>query len=176
MLLKAITACIDYCLFTLGFIIAVQLPEFIQQYKQYLVGKLSESDWHLAGYQKIADQMYKGDLSLLINDYLASGKSAISQTGELVANLVTRHNTLQENINGLNQSSYIEQVMHLIQTIDVDDAQVVLSYYQLAVPLTLQALVTGAILAFVLVWLRMLISWFLQHLFGLSFNRKSKVI
>ncbi|REL26795.1 DUF2937 family protein [Thalassotalea euphylliae] len=156
MITTAIKSTLDYCLFTLGFILAVQLPEFIQQYKQYLAGKLSETQWHLNGYQQIADQNYQGSLPDLIQDYLASGKQAIEQTGQLVNEMLARKQSLADTIASLESSSYIEQVFSLLTKVNVEDAETVLSYYQLAIPLTVEALASGVVLAFTFIWLRML--------------------
>ncbi|REL35474.1 DUF2937 family protein [Thalassotalea euphylliae] len=158
MITTAIKSTLDYCLFTLGFILAVQLPEFIQQYKQYLAGKLSETQWHLSGYQKIADQNYQGSIPALIQDYLASGKQAIEQTGQLVSEMLTRKQSLTETIASLDSSSYIEQVISLFTNVNVKDAETVLGYYQLAIPLTVEALASGVVLAFIFIWLRMLVT------------------
>lgn len=156
MITNALKSTLDYCLFTLGFILAVQLPEFIQQYKQYLAGKLSEVQWHLNGYQQIADQNYQGSISALIEDYQTSGKQAIEQTGQLVSEMLDRKQMLTEAITAFDSGNYLERVLNLLNYTNVSDVKTVLGYYQLAVPLTLEALASGIFFAFLLVWIRML--------------------
>ncbi|MFD2166821.1 DUF2937 family protein [Thalassotalea euphylliae] len=168
MFLNAIKSTIDYCLFTLGFVIAVQLPEFIQQYKQFLAGKLSESQWHLSSYQSIADQQFAGSLKALVDTYKQSDQLAIQQTGDHVATMVDRHNTITQQLNSFDTASYIDQIIAMISGIKIEDAQTVLSYYQLAVPLTVEAISTGVIFAFLLVWSRMILTSLLHKLVGRS--------
>ncbi len=165
--MNAVKSTVDYCLFTLGFIVAVQLPEFIQQYKQYLVGKLSENQWHIDGYQKIADQSYGGDIKVLINEYLKNDKTAFQQTGQLVADLQQRHEFLSNAISKLETPSYIHQVINFIQYLTLEDVKTVSSYYQLAVPISIEAMSSGLILGFVFVWLRVLLSTLLGRLVGI---------
>lgn len=164
MIFRAINSTIDYMLFTLGFIIAVQLPEFIQQYKQYIAGKFSESDWHLSGYQNIADKSFNGDIQVLINEYLKSGQSALNETGNLVAELVKRNNDLKALIIELENESYLHQLLSFSQSFNAEDTQTVLSYYQMAIPLTVEAIGSGIVLAFLLIWLKMLLGAMLNKL------------
>ena len=42
-MLKILSTLFDRCLFTLTFILGLQLPEFIQQYSQRLSGHLNEA-------------------------------------------------------------------------------------------------------------------------------------
>ena len=168
MIIKAFKTTLDYCLFTLGFILAVQLPEFIQQYQQYMAGKLTEAQWHLKSYQAIADQQYDGSLPILINEYLTNGSEAIKQTGLLISDLANRVDLLSEQVTTLNGGSYIDKVWFFVTNIQIPDAQVVMSYYQLAIPLTIEALVSGGALAFIFIWLRLLLTYLLHRLFGIS--------
>ncbi len=164
MILRALNSTIDYILFTFGFIIAIQLPEFVQQYKQYIAGKLSESNWHLSGYQNIADKSFNGDVQVLINEYLKSGQLALQETGHFVTELVQRNNELKTLVAKLDNESYFQQLMAFASNFNKEDTQVVLSYYQLAIPLTIEAIASGFILAFLFIWLKMLVSATLHKL------------
>lgn len=166
MLSHAIRSLIDYLLFTCGFVLAVQLPEFIQQYLQFLAGKLSEANWHLAGYQKIADQQFAGDMQRLINEYMTSSSQAFQQTGDLVRIHLERVAQLNQDVQGLQTSEYLEKVIYFFSHIQLEDAQNVAEHYQLAVPLTLEALTTGFVLAVVFVAIRVLITKLLTQLFS----------
>lgn len=154
MIYRALNSTVEYLLFTLGFVVAVQLPEFIQQYKQYIAGKVSESAWHLDSYQKIADKSFGGDIEVLIAQYLKSDQLAIQQTGHFVADLSQRYQSLSQLLADLNSNSYFTQLTEFVRQMNVEDAQTVISYYQLAIPLTVEALSSGVVLAFLLIWLK----------------------
>jgi len=167
-MLRALKSSIDYCLFTFGFILALQLPEFIQQYQQYMAGKLSEANWHLKSYQHIADQRYDGSIIVLVNEYIKNDSPAIRQTGELVSQLVNRVDILSMHVTTLNNETYINKLWFFISNVQVQDAKTVMSYYQLAIPLTVEALISGVVLAFVFVWLRLIATAVVYRIFGIS--------
>lgn len=173
MILRAINSTLDYCLFTLGFVLAVQLPEFIQQYKQYIAGKVSESEWHLNSYQAIADRSYNGDINLLINEYLNSEQLAIRETGQFVSELKQRYETLTQFVTELNSNNYFDQLIEFFKQINIEDAQTVISYYQLAIPLTIDAIGSGVVLAFIFVWLKILFVSLLSKLLPINSHRKA---
>ena len=139
---------IDRCIFACLFIIGVQAPEFIQQYMQRLSGHADESKFQLQQFQQIADINFNGELSELIQHYLANTDSAIRQTGNFISNLFERNQSFEYQLQQLQQSEYIDRLVYFAQHVDMEIAQATLSQYQLAIPLETHALVTGFAFAF----------------------------
>ncbi|GHF90821.1 DUF2937 family protein [Thalassotalea marina] len=139
---------IDRCIFTLMFICGVQLPAFIQHYFQRVYGHFNEAKLQLSHYQAVADIHFQGDLSLLVESFKQNSEQAVVHSASIIEQLIQRVDYLSEQITGLKQESYLEQIKFLVQQIDIEIAQQTLTEFTLNIPLTVEALSTGLIVAF----------------------------
>lgn len=140
---KLIKEIIDKILFTISFIIGVQLPAFINAYKQRLSGHLNEAHAQLDRFQQISEFQYGGDLQLLISHYLKNTDFSIQQTGQLIADLVNKVEYYQVLLKQLEDPSYINQLYSFITHIDINLAKATLNYFVLALPIESNAILTG---------------------------------
>ena len=150
-MLKVLIRLIDRCLFTCVFIIGVQLPEFIQQYSQRLSGHLNEALMQLNSFQLIADRHFEGNLSIMINKYLINSEPSIKETANIIVNTSNRVSDLQTHLFNLEETEYIKRLYYFITEYDASMAQATLQQFQLAIPLSLSALLTGATFALLVV-------------------------
>jgi hypothetical protein len=146
---RVINNIIDRCFFTLTFILGVQLPAFIIQYKHRLSGHLSEAKLHLAQFQTIADQHYQGDLLAMVMKYQANSEPSIVNTADVINQLIFRVDYLQLQLNAVINNEYIEQVFNFIVHADRSIVRDTLIDFSLTIPLELNALSTGAVIAIV---------------------------
>ena len=153
-MLKFLSSILDKIVFTVIFIIGVQLPEFIQQYIQRLSGHLDEAKHHLAQFQHIADIQFQGNLQALIERYNANADSAIQQTGQLVDAMLKRIEAFELHITALHQPNYFDRTFAFISQLDLTLAQATYLDYQLAIPLELTAILTGVSFALLMIFLQ----------------------
>jgi hypothetical protein len=146
-MLRIINNIIDRCFFTITFILGVQLPEFIIQYQHRLSGHLTEAKLHLLKFQTIADQHYQGDLSAMVMKYHENTESSIVSTANVINQLITRVDYLQQQLFTITESNYLEQVINTILYADRMIIRQTIIEFSMAIPLTLNALTTGAALA-----------------------------
>jgi dUTPase len=144
---RIINNIIDRCFFTITFIIGVQLPAFIIQYKHRLSGHLSESKLHLVQFQTIADQHYQGDLSAMVIKYQTNSEPSIVNTADIINQLIVRVNYLQEQLSAVTNNAYIDQIINIIINADKAIIRDTLIDFSIAIPLEVNALSTGVILA-----------------------------
>ncbi|MFB0981016.1 MAG: DUF2937 family protein [Alteromonadaceae bacterium] len=144
---RVINNMIDRCFFTITFILAVQLPSFIIQYKHRVSGHLTEAESHLVQFQTIADQHYQGDLSAMIIKYQTNSEPSIVNTAELINQLISRVDYLQTQLNAVMNNVYTEQVVNFILHADRTIVRDTLIDFSLTIPLELNAIGTGAIIA-----------------------------
>jgi hypothetical protein len=156
-MIKFVFAIIDRLLFTVALILGMQLPVLMQQYLQRLSGQLDEAQHHLMQFKTIANSVFQGDLKALLAHYLAGEDKVMIQTGQLLANLLTRIEHLQTQVNQLNDPSYYQQLYYFVFNVDKTLLQNVLVDYQLAIPLSINSLTTGAILALIMMLISQLI-------------------
>jgi hypothetical protein len=156
---------IDRCFFTLSFIVGIQLPEFIQQYIQRLSGHLNEAQFQLQEFQKIAEQHYQGSLATMVIKYKENTEPSIQSTAELIELLGTRINSYQLHLQQVSETDYINKLYQFITNLDIAIAQATAKSFVLAIPLSVDALATGATIAIVLLIIKELSLFLIGKLF-----------
>ena len=146
---RVINNIIDRCFFTITFILGVQLPAFIIQYKHRLSGHLSEAKSHLVQFQTIADQHYQGDLLAMVMKYQANSEPSIVNTAEVINQLIFRVDYLQLQLDAVINNEYTEQIFNFIVHADRAIIRDTLIDFSLTIPLEVNAISTGAVIAIV---------------------------
>jgi len=156
---------IDRCFFTVSFIIAMQLPEFIQQYIQRLSGHLNEAKFQLTQFQKIAEEHYQGSLSTMIVRYKENSEQSINNTADLIELLAVRIANYQNHMTQLTENDYLNTLFQFITNFDLYIAQTTAEQYALALPLNINAISTGAVIAIALLVIKELCLMLLKRVF-----------
>ncbi|GHF01173.1 DUF2937 family protein [Thalassotalea profundi] len=147
---KLIFNLIDKTLFTLMFIIGIQIPAFINAYRQYLSGQLNEAKEHLTQYQLIADMQYQGSLEQLITAFKNNTDKAIQQMSTVISHNVESVNAYQQQLFNLENGSYVQRIFYFVAHIDLEKASDTLIRFVPAIPLELNAIITGVFLSLLL--------------------------
>lgn len=146
-MLTIINTVIDRCFFTITFILGVQLPEFIQQYQQRLSGHLNEAKLQLAQFETIAQQHFDGSLVSMITRYKSNNEASIVNTGELIERLLERIQYLTAHLEQINTTNYLDSLYRFIRHLDQQIAIATAEHFSMAIPLELEAIATGAVIA-----------------------------
>ena len=176
-MLKILSTLFDRCLFTLTFILGLQLPEFIQQYSQRLSGHLNEAISQLNEFKLIADRHFDGSLTTMINKYLINSEPSINETAKIIQNTTHRVSDLKDQLFNLQETEYVERVYYFITAFDESMAQATFQQYQLAIPLSLPAVISGALFALTVITLCHLIVYLFRVLLckkTVKLNKSSK--
>ncbi len=147
----------DRIYFSVIFILGVQLPEFIQQYLQRLAGHLDEAKYQLAQFKFIAEQHFNGDILTMAQSYQANQNITINQMGDMVLLSLERVRLLEWQLQILQQDHYIWQVGAFLFEFDLSLVIATLLQYQLAIPLTLTAILTGAVFVVLVIVIHLLV-------------------
>lgn len=146
-MLALINNILDRCFFTVTFIFGVQLPAFMQQYQQRLAGHLNEAQLQLEQFNIIAQQHFDGSLVTMISRYKNNNEASISSTGELIEALVARVQYLGSHLEQINSSEYLTSLYLFLRHLDGQIAKATANDFSMAIPIELNALATGAVLA-----------------------------
>jgi hypothetical protein len=146
-MLTLINNILDRCFFTVTFILGVQLPEFMQQYQQRLAGHLNEAQSQLSQFNVIAQQHFDGSLITMIARYKGSSEASIISTGELIERLSVRVQYLVSHLEEITTANYLDSVYQFIWHLDKQIAAGTAETFSMAIPLELNAIATGAIIA-----------------------------
>ncbi len=127
------------------------LPGFIEQYRQRLGGRLDQARLDLAAWQKIADQLFHGDLNALIRYHAASPDPAFHAEARVIQQLVATVQQLQQAVAALH-GSLLQQAWYLTLHLDASLASATLADWTPTFSLSLEGL-AFAILFALSVWL-----------------------
>lgn len=141
--MKIISGFIDRILFTVGFIVFLQLPHFVDQYTQRLGGYYTSERAHLDKYQSIADENYKGNLNLLVDDFKKSDNPAIVQTADEVKIISNRVKGIRKGLNILEAKEFFPKLVYLSGNMDYSIAGGTMSVFKPGIPFTVEAVISG---------------------------------
>jgi len=127
------------------------VPGFIEQYRQRLGGRLDQARLDLAAWQKIADQLFRGDLNELIRHHAASPDPAFHSEAVVIQQLVVTVQHLQQAVDAL-RAGLPQQISYLAVHLDVSLARATMADWTPTFSLSLQGL-AFAILFALIVWL-----------------------
>ncbi|MFT5756308.1 MAG: hypothetical protein ACI9LM_001021 [Alteromonadaceae bacterium] len=171
-IIKLFATLVDRFLFTISFIMGVQLPEFIVQYTQRLSGHLNEARYQLQQFQLIADNHFQGDLAMMIKRYQENTEASIIETGDLIASTKERITLLEQHLTDMTQKDLVNRLYAFVTEYDFAMAQATVQQFQLAIPLNYPALSTGAIVALILLLTYKSITAFARRLYRKSNHNK----
>lgn len=80
--------------FTAALLVGVQLPGFIEQYRQRVDAHFLEAQQNLAGFQATAQQFFKGDIPALISHYAASPDPVMRSDAASIQSIYDRYRML----------------------------------------------------------------------------------
>lgn len=93
-------------IFTLGLLLGLQLPHFLQQYELRLQGHFAEAQLQFAQFQSLADIYFDGDLQALINKHKNSKIALFRDEAVIIENSYLRILQLQQQVSLLKQPIY----------------------------------------------------------------------
>ncbi|MFT5879870.1 MAG: cell division protein FtsB [Moritella sp.] len=153
--MKLINGLLQRLLFTLGFILFMQLPQFIDHYTQHLAGYYNAQQDQLRQYAAIAELNFNGQLNTLIAEFKLNASPEIQQVGKQVATLKASVKSLRQDVATLTDGDYLTQLYFLAKNINSSLAQSTLQRLKPGIPLSKAALITGVVggLLINLIWL-----------------------
>jgi len=111
--MKLVLGLLDRIVFTLGVLVCMQLPHFVDQYSHRLGGYSRAAQEQLDQYQAIARANFNGDLEALIAAFSADTNAAVAQTGRQVARNRDRAAQLAQGVRILETRSLGRKLIYL---------------------------------------------------------------
>ena len=136
---------LDKIFFTLGVIVFLQLPHFINQYTQRIGGFSESQVQQLSNYQSIADDNYNGQIALLIQGFASSTDEAVRQTGINIKATQADVESLKKEILILENEGLFKKIIYLIPNLRLNIAKGTLKSFQPGIPLSFWAIAYGLI-------------------------------
>lgn len=133
---------VSMIVFTLGFVLGIQVPNFMDQYAKRVDAHYLEATSHLQGYQKIADQNHGGRLDRLIEKHARSSDATFRDEAPVIQRLHTNQQRYLRERDAMS-AGWLSRVRHLV--VEGDREILLQTYHQYAagVPFSTEAIVTG---------------------------------
>ena len=147
---KFIFRIFDKLLFTLMFIGGIQLPAFINAYRQQLSGHLNEAEEQLSQFQLIADMQYQGNIEQLVSAFKNNTDHAIQQMSAVIMRNIESVNAYQQQLFNLENANYLKRIYYFVTQLDIEKASETYNRFVPSIPLELNAIITGVILSLLL--------------------------
>lgn len=134
-MLRVIGTLADRICAVCGALVFSQLPLFMQDYQQQLVGRISELRIQIQAMQQIA-----GDRTLdtYIQKFVSHNDSDIAQHGELLMGVMKRYESLQHAYTSLMQNGPLTKPIAFVSNLHQDVALSTWSHFEFGIPLSVE--------------------------------------
>jgi hypothetical protein len=128
--------------FTVGLLVGVQLPGFVDQYVKRVSAHQSEAAKDFSGFQQTADKYFGGDVQALIAHHAADSDSAFKDEAAAIRTLYDRLTALNAELAALG-GSFPSQLLHVLFRANPEILAETRAEYSYTVPLRPSAVVCG---------------------------------
>ncbi len=143
--MRILLSLLDRIVFTIGFLLFLQLPNYVDHYTQRMGGYHAADRDTLAEYQQIANDNHAGELSELIEAFASSADAAVVDTGENLRQLRRRVEDMNRGLIILEGGAFPRKLAYLSTNLRSDIALGTARAYVPGLPFTIEALVCGLI-------------------------------
>lgn len=158
-------------LFTLGLLVGVQVPGFVDDYAKRVEAHRLEAERSLAGFRETAKRFFDGNLDALVAHYRQSDDPVMRSDADSVATLVNRDALLQREWQAM-QGAWYARTWHVLSAADRELLLETANAYSYQVLLVPEAIGWGLACAFLLAWLLESLALGLGRLAGVGRARK----
>ncbi len=130
---------LDKIFFTVGAIVFLQLPHFIDQYTQRMGGYAASQQQQIKEYQAIADQHFGGDLTAYIKRLTENNDPAIADSAKQMEQRLASTDKIQSELEVYEQQPLWYQVPYFITHMRVDLVQGTAQNFAPGLPINLWA-------------------------------------
>jgi len=143
--MRIILGLLDRVLFAIGFLLFLQLPNYVDHYTQRMGGYHAADRATLAEYQQVANENHAGELLALIAAFEASDDATVVRTGENLRQLRRRVAEMNRGLIILEGGTFLRKLAYLSINLRADIAFGTARAYVPGLPFTLAAAVCGLI-------------------------------
>lgn len=158
-------------LFTLGLLVGVQVPGFVDDYAKRVEAHRLEAERALAGFRETAKRFFDGNLDALVAHYRQSDDPVMRSDADSVATLVNRDALLQREWQAM-QGAWYARTWHVLSGADRELLLETANAYSYQVLLVPEVIGWGLACAFLLAWLLESLALGLGRLAGVGRARK----
>ncbi|AOE84397.1 DUF2937 family protein [Pseudomonas sp. TCU-HL1] len=138
-------------LFTLGLLVGVQVPGFIDDYAKRVDAHRLEAEQGLSGFRETAARFFEGNLDTLVAHYRASSDPVMRSDADSLASLVARNDLMQREWQAL-QGPWFQRAWHVLAMANPELRQETIAAYSYQLLLKPEAIAWGLSAGLLLAW------------------------
>ena len=139
-------------IFAAGLLVGIQVPAFVDQYKNRVAAHYLEVSANIAGFQATANALFDGNLQALVTYYRNSNDPVFSRDANSLQSLVARYERISAEQAAMQQHP-IRVAAHIVVAADQEFLRETFNAYGYTVPLNLLAVGWGLAIAVLLIML-----------------------
>lgn len=158
-------------LFAAGFLLGVQIPNFVDQYEKRIDAHYLEVNENFKGFQEIANKFFNGSIEALIKKHETSGEPVFEAEAEPLRKIFERKIRFEREHMAL-QTSLFGQVKHVALEGDREIIEETYRNYSPNLPLDTNAIIWGASIALAVTVLFELLIILFKYIFKIGRRTK----
>lgn len=136
-MIRWIAGLMDRCFAVVGAIVFAQVPLFMQQYIQQLIGRTSELSLQVEGMRHAASLSGK-TLEQLTKKFIESADLDVARQGELMLAIVKRWRNVSDALSAMKNSSVWSRPFAFLYHLDTDAFSSSFDHFKIGLPLNLE--------------------------------------
>ncbi|HEP8019982.1 TPA: DUF2937 family protein [Pseudomonas aeruginosa] len=160
-------------LFTLGLLLGVQVPGFIDDYAKRVDAHRLEAAQNIQGIQQTAGQFFNGSLEELVRHYRSNSDPVFQRDGENLDRLMRRARMLDAEWQAM-QGPWYARAWHMLRAPNHELLMETYASYSYQVLLKPEVIAWGLGCALLVAWIAELIVYSLASLFGFGEDRRTR--
>ncbi|GHB78827.1 hypothetical protein GCM10008107_30450 [Psychrosphaera saromensis] len=143
----------DKIIFGTALIIALQVPQLADHYQQFLSGLYESTKWQVDGYEATAKEHEYPDLRAMIAHHLENDDASVRTDAAQKLYTLELYDQLTNGVIIFNEGNLLDKAIYMFNPSRYGNLEKTVSNFKLGIPLTLNGIAFGVIVALLLNYL-----------------------
>ena len=170
--MKLIKEYMRLIIFSIGILIGVQVPNFIDQYAKRISAHYIEAKMNFNGYQQTADKHFGGNIEALLAHYASSTDTVFKDDANNIKQIYKRQQGFFAELKALD-SPLFRKIFHVIFYANNEVLKETITAFSYTVPLNNEAIVCGLLLGLILSLIFELVVFTIRKLYLAAFGNRT---
>lgn len=160
-------------IFAVGLLLGIQLPAFVEQYRQRVNAHFLEAETLFSGFQKTANRHFNGDVDAMLHHHEDSHDATFAEEAISIRVMWQRLQLLHNEFAAM-QRAFLPRAFHVLFMANTELMNETRQNYSYTVPLTIQAITSGVMIALLSALLADVLLMAISWLFLTPLKRQSR--
>ena len=141
---------VDKIIFGAALIFALQIPQLVDHYQQFLSGLYESTKWQVDGYENTAKQHEYSDLKAMIDHHLRNDVASVRTDAQQKLFTLDLYNELRNGVGIFDEGNLLDKAIYMFNPARYEFLEKTIINFKLGIPLTVSGITFGVILGLVL--------------------------